>query len=68
MELKGERMIRLEYGQKVEDVITGYVGRVTAYCDYYGKETGQYLVEDAGHEVWVSENRLQPLRESEEDE
>ena len=56
------------YNEFVEDIITGYVGKVTAVCDYFGRRNRQYLVEsidDTGRpiEQWTEEDRLKVAKE-----
>ena len=48
---------------RVIDKVTGYTGRVTAVCDYYGERPTSYLVESIDRtgrpvEQWVDEQRL----------
>ena len=59
------------YGEAVQDSLTGYSGKITAYCHYYGKFPDQYLVESidsAGRPVerWIPMERLEILHRSEE--
>lgn len=59
-------MKEFDYGEMVMDTVTGYVGKVTAYADYYGKREAQYLVEGIDStgrpiEWWVPENRVSPM-------
>lgn len=59
-----------KYGERVRDTVTGYAGKVTAYCDYYGRKPMQFLVEgmDATGrpiEVWCDENRLESSEKKE---
>ena len=52
------------YGEIVRDTITGYTGKVTARCDYFGRRPAQFLVEtfrlDSHMGEWFDENRLEP--------
>lgn len=55
---------KYKHGDLVCDTLTGYNGRITAKCSYYGKRPKQYLVErndTTGRPVeqWIEENRLQ---------
>lgn len=48
---------------KVMDKVTGYTGKVTAVCGYYGERPTSYLVESVDStgrpiEQWVDESRL----------
>lgn len=57
-----------EYGALVKDIVTGYEGKVTAFCHYYGRQERQYLVEgiDATGrpiEEWVKESRMVKMEE-----
>ncbi|MGN1399389.1 MAG: hypothetical protein ACI4WG_05280 [Erysipelotrichaceae bacterium] len=57
-----------QYGDKVIDSVTGYVGKVTAKCDYYCKKPRQYLVESIDStgrpcEFWVESTRLRLFKE-----
>ena len=52
-----------QYNDDVIDLVTGYTGKVTAKCDYYGKRPYQYLVESIDStgrpcEYWVDSTRL----------
>lgn len=63
--------VRFEYGDKVCDTLTGYEGRITAICSYYGTKPDQYLLESidsTGRPVdwWIEEERLEAVKESEE--
>lgn len=54
---------KYKYGDLVCDTLTGYYGKVTAKCSYYGKKPKQYLVERSDStgrpvEQWVEESRL----------
>lgn len=57
--------IRVDWNKdaKVMDKVTGYTGKVTAICDYYGERPKSYLVESVDStgrpvEQWVDEQRL----------
>ena len=54
-----------KYGERVTDTVTGYTGKVTARCEYYGRRAPQYLVESMGNsghsEEWIDEYRLEPV-------
>mgnify|MGYP003290568314 CR=1 FL=1 len=65
---EGERPManscEVTYGLTVRDTVTGYVGKVTAKCDYFGKRPLQYLVEGCDGtgrpiEWWIDFNRLE---------
>lgn len=54
----------LKYGTKVRDKLTGVEGYVTAFCYYYGKQDGMYLIEyktknDAICQEWIQAERLE---------
>lgn len=56
------------YGDKVRDQVTGYVGRVTARCSYFGNRMTQYLVEGIDStgrpiEQWCDSARLALFKE-----
>lgn len=56
------------FGDKVKDMATGYIGRVTAKCDYYNEKPSQYLVENIDTtgrpiEQWVDSTRLKLIKE-----
>ena len=49
---------------RVKDKVTGYSGKVTAVCHYYGDRPQSYLVESIDStgrpvEQWVDEPRLE---------
>lgn len=57
--------MRIEYNkdERVKDKVTGYTGKVTAVCGYYGERPTAYLVESVDNtgrpiEQWVDEGRL----------
>ena len=57
--------MRIEWNKdaRVTDKVTGYTGRVTAVCYYYGERPTSYLVENVDStgrpiEQWVDEPRL----------
>lgn len=57
--------MRLNYGDKAKDKITGYEGTVTGYIDYYGMRPGKYILESMMKEGYaysqtVDENRIVP--------
>ena len=61
-----------EYGDKVRDMLTGYEGRITAMCSYYGTKPDQYLVESIDStgrpcDYWIEEERLEEFKESEDE-
>lgn len=65
MELK---ICLYDYGDIVEDIITGYRGKVTAYSFYYGHDSAMYRVEgkdDTGRPVeeWINAERLRHREE-----
>lgn len=52
-----------KYGQEVVDKITGFKGKVTGHCHYYGKRPECYLVESVDStgrpiEHWTEAERL----------
>lgn len=56
-------MTPFKYGDMVRDELTGYIGFITARCDYFGKEPMKYLVESTDStgrpcEAWLSYERL----------
>ena len=58
-----ETYIRFKYGDSVIDTVTGFKGKVTAFCYYFNKQPCSYLVEgidDTGRPIsqWVDENRV----------
>ena len=57
-----------EYGDHVNDTVTGFSGVVTGFASYYGKQSPQYLVENVDTtgrpiEQWVTANRLEKCDE-----
>jgi len=57
--------MRLNYGDKAKDKITGFEGVVTAHISYYGMRPDQYILESMTKEGYtyrqsVDENRLIP--------
>lgn len=57
--------MRIEWNKDamVMDKVTGYEGKVTAVCSYYGERPQSYLVESVDStgrpiEQWVDEQRL----------
>ena len=57
--------MRLNYGDKAKDKITGFEGVVTAHIGYYGMRPDQYILESMTKEGYtyrqsVDENRLIP--------
>lgn len=61
---------KFEGGTKVKDGITGYVGRITGYAEYYDGNASQYYVEgidDMGKPIgiWLTEDRLAEVTEDE---
>ena len=57
--------MRLNYGDKAKDKITGFEGVVTAHISYYGMRPDQYILESMTKEGYtyrqsVDENRLTP--------
>ena len=60
--------MRLNYGDKAKDKITGFEGTVTAYIDRYGMRPGQYILESILKDGYtysqtVDENRIIPVNE-----
>lgn len=65
--------IRVEWNKDsmVTDKVTGYTGKVTAICDYYGERPKSYLVESVDStgrpvEQWVDEQRLVEMESEDE--
>lgn len=59
---------KFNFNDMVVDIITGYVGKVTAVCEYFDRKQRQYLVEtvdDTGRPVeqWDDEDRLERVQE-----
>lgn len=55
---------KFRYGQKVMDKLTNFMGKVTGFAYYYGKQNCSYLVEaidGTGRPIehWVDEERLE---------
>ena len=64
--------VMYQYGDKVCDTLTGYEGRITAICSYYGTKPDQYLVENidaTGRPIdwWIEDERLEKVKESEDE-
>ena len=56
--------MKFKYGDKVEDKLTGFRGRITGFVTYYDKRPNQYLVEAVDTtgrpiECWCDEERLE---------
>ena len=57
-----------EYGDVVTDTVTGFCGKVTGCCHYYGKRPDSYLVEGIDStgrpiENWIDLTRLDLTRQ-----
>ena len=68
VECSCEKGFHAVYGDTVKDSVTGYVGKVTAKCDFYGRRPTQYLIEsidstDRPIEWWVDNTRLSLFKE-----
>lgn len=60
--------MRLGYGEKAKDKVTGFEGIVTGYIDHYGMRPGQYILESLMKEGYtfthtVDENRIIPAND-----
>ena len=63
--------MRLNYGDKAKDKITGFEGVVTAHISYFGMRPDQYILESMTKEGYtysqsVDENRLIPANKAAE--
>jgi hypothetical protein len=68
LEPKGERSMgeKIELGCKAKDSVTGYVGTVTARCEYLSGEPRlmlEGLIDLRPVELWVTESRCEVVSE-----
>ena len=67
LESKGERNMgeKIELGSKVKDSVTGYIGTVTARCEYlhHGPQILAESIDSTGRPIewWVKESRAEVI-------